>query len=200
MPQDFQRPFDPAITITDGRRYRLYFSCGPRPRPGMKGRINTCSAISFDGVSYVFEAGVRFGDSTGRAIDPTVTRFNDVWHYIAPRRSPEEGAFHATSIDGLAFTPHADIPSDNTHNWTGNMMLDGFGLRFYGSSPNNVWWSSSTNGMDWSSFTGTNVRGGDPATLRLTDGRYVMISVGPPRISRVDDDCRHGRRGRMMLR
>lgn len=184
MPPNFWRPFDPAIVETSTGQVRMYFSTGPTGSPSLDSTINTYSAISSDGINYAFEGGIRYDDVSLPVIDPAVTFFGGVWQYTAPRGAPQAGAFHATSTDGLNFTPLATIPSDNTHQWTGNLMVDGSTMRFYGAGPNGIWWSSSADGNTWSGFNATNITaGGDPTVLRLPDSTYIIIYVGPPNLT-----------------
>ena len=49
LPGNFQRPFDPAITITDDGKYRIYFSSGLTGLVGLTANVDTYSALSFDG-------------------------------------------------------------------------------------------------------------------------------------------------------
>ncbi len=180
FPSNYQRPFDPTIVVTPDKKIRIFFSSSD----GMIGGpeiINTYSALSTDGINYNFEPGARFDHPTNRVIDPAATIFNGTWQYTAPIGAPQDGAYHCTSADGLAFTPLANIPSDNTHNWTGNLLVDGGQLRFYGSGPQ-IWYKTSSDGLVWNAFVNTNVMGGDPGVVKLSNGKYIMIYVGPPNI------------------
>jgi hypothetical protein len=104
--------------------------------------------------------------------------FNGTWQYTAPIGAPQDGAYHCTSADGLVFTQTANLASDNTHNWTGNLLADGSSLRFYGSGPL-IWYNSSADGLTWNGFINTNIGGGDPGIVKLSTGSYIMIYVGP---------------------
>lgn len=180
MPMNFKRPFDPALADAGGGQIRMYFSSGPAFSMQLDSTVDTYSAISSDGINYTFEGLARYDDLHLAVIDPTVTFFNGNWQYLAPRGAPQDGSFHASSSDGLTFTTLTTIPSDNAHQWTGNLMNDGSTMRFYGAGNNPIWWSSSSDGNTWSSYTNTNVQGGDPAVLKLPNGTYLMIYVGPP--------------------
>ena len=179
MPANYQRPFDPTLVVLDDKTLHIYFSSSDgMPKPGMDSSINTYSAVSSDGINFEFEPGARFDNQSKKVIDPAVAFFNDEWHYISPAGAPQEGAYHATSGNGLDFTEKAKISSDNFHNWTGNFLVENdLELRFYGSGPN-IWFSKSDNGYDWSSYTETNVKGGDPGIVKLGDNKYMMIYVG----------------------
>ncbi len=180
LPANYQRPFDPTIVVTTDKKIRIFYSSSD----GMIGGpeiINTYSALSADGINYSFEPGPRFDHPTNRVIDPAVTIFNGTWHYTAPIGAPQEGAYHCTSADGLAFTQIGNINSDNNHNWTGNLLVDGGLLRFYGSGPM-IWYNSSADGNIWNGFVNTNIAGGDPGIVKLSNGKYIMVYVGPPNI------------------
>lgn len=181
MPSNFKRPFDPTVVNAGNGQIRMYFSCGPTGH-SLGNSIDTYSAISSDGINFTYEPNPRFGNDSLAVIDPAAIFYNGVWHLTAPRGAPQAGAFHATSNDGLNFTQQANIPSDNFHQWTGNLMNDGTSMRFYGTStgPTPIWWASSTDGFSWGSFNNTNIQGGDPAVIKLPNGQYMMIFVGLP--------------------
>jgi hypothetical protein len=180
LPVGYQRPFDPTLVLTADQKLRIYFSSSNGvPAGGLDSTVNTYSAISTDGINYIFEPGPRFDQATIRVIDPAVSFFNGNWHLTAPIGAPQDGAFHAVSTDGISFTSLPNIPSDNTHNWTGNLLVDNGQLRFYGSGAR-IWYNQSADGNIWSGYTSTNVIGGDPAVVKLSNGKYLMICVGPP--------------------
>lgn len=180
LPAGYQRPFDPTLVVTSGDSFRIYFSSSAgMPGPGQDSMINTYSAIGADGIHYRFEPGPRVDHPIRRVIDPAVIFFNGMWHYSSPIGAPQEGAFHYTSPDGLVFQQQANQPSDNMHNWTGNYVVDGSLLRFYGSGPQ-IWYNTSADGFSWSGYLSTNVQGGDPTVVRRSATNYLMIFVGPP--------------------
>lgn len=186
FPANYQRPFDPTIVVTPDKKIRIFYSSSDGMIGG-PGIINTYSALSTDGINYNFEAGPRFDHPTNRVIDPAVTIYNGEWQYTAPIGAPQDGAYHCTSADGLAFTQIANINSDNNHNWTGNLLVDGASLRFYGSGPI-IWYNSSADGNIWSGYVNTNIVGGDPGIVKLSNGNYIMVYVGPPNIVTAIDD------------
>jgi hypothetical protein len=190
LPQRYQRPFDPTVVVVNGR-LRLYFSSSDgMPVGGLTSIVNTYSAISDDGVKYTFEPDARYDIADRPVIDPAVVFFNDLWHYSAPRGAPQEGAHHATSTDGLTFTPAAPYPSDMQHNWTGNYTrVNDTTLRFYGSGPQ-LWFAESADAMTWGPYQSTGVNGGDPSVVALAPGRWLMIYVGPRYVSSVDSELR----------
>jgi len=177
LPGNFARPFDPTLAITDNGRIRIFFSSGLNMMPDSS--INTYSAISDDGVNYTMEDGIRFSMPDRPVIDPAVIKFRNLWHLANPfSNQTSGGAFHNISVDGLNFTRVQDITSDGAHSWIGNYMIkDTNELRFYGSGMN-VWYSSSPNGGEWSAFTNTNINGGDPSVLKLSETNYLMIYTG----------------------
>lgn len=191
LPSGFQRPFDPTLTLTTDGRIRLFFSSGRSMSMMLDSNIATYSAISTDGVNYTFEPNARFSVSGKAVIDPAVLRIGSKWYYTAPKGAPQEGAYHATSDDGLNFTRRADIPSSTIHQWTGNLVEYGAGMRFYGSGNMGAWWSYSVDGTSWSSpvnitTPGTTmpqmIRGGDPAVLKIADNNYLIIYVSLPTV------------------
>lgn len=187
IPGGYQRPFDPTLVETDSGQIRMFFSCRPAGF-GLDSLVDTYSAISNDGINYIFENNARFDDLNDPVIDPACTKFNGTWHYTAPIGAPQDGAYHATSSDGLTFIQQADISSDMTHNWTGNLMVDSNEMKFYGCG-STIWWNATTDGTTWNGYTNTNiVAGGDPSVVKLLDGTYIMIYVGAPGWTAVEEN------------
>lgn len=179
LPTGFQRPFDPTVVVTDDKRIRIFYSSGKIPA-GSDSVINTYSGISTDGINYAYEQDPRFDHPTKRLIDPAVVVFNGVWNYLSPVGAPQEGAYHCTSTNGLIFTPQANYPSDNLHNWTGNFVVANTNeLRFYGSGEK-IWYTTSTDANTWNGYVNTNLQGGDPGIVKLSTGSYIIIYVGQP--------------------
>jgi hypothetical protein len=182
MPTNYQRAFDPTLVKINEDSLRIYFSSSDGiPMGGLDSTVNTYSAKTADGVQYYFEMNARVDEPNTRVIDPAVVRFNNAWHYASPIGAPQDGAFHYVSPNGINFTSVPIIPSDNMHNWTGNYMIeDSFELRFYGSSPNFIWYNATPNGGVWNGFVNTNVVGGDPSVVKISNNNYLMIYVGNP--------------------
>lgn len=176
LPAGYQRPFDPTLTVREDGSLRLYFTCSPTSGPNPPVNGGFCSAISTDGLTYAVEPGQRFypGRST---VDCAVIRWNGQWHLTSPIGAPQEGAYHAVSSDGLAFTRVADIPSTNGVNWTGNLVVVGSALRFYGSP---LWYASTTDGVSWTSPAFLGIQGGDPAVVEAEVGRWLIVYSGAP--------------------
>ena len=189
LPVNYQRPFDPTLTVFSNDSLRIYFSSSDgTPMGGLDSTVNTYSAKSSDGINFYFEPGSRVDELTNRVIDPTIIFFNTGWHYLSPIGSPQQGAYHYVSPDGLNFTPVPDIPSDNTHNWTGNYMIENNSeLRFYGCGAN-IWYKSSPNGGVWSGYVNTNIQGGDPSVVKITNNNYLMVYVGEPYVTNIMED------------
>lgn len=181
LPANYQRPFDPTLTVFNSDSLRLYFSSSNgTPMGGLDSTVNTYSAKSSDGINFYFESGERVDQPSNRVIDPAIIFFNTGWHYLSPIGSPQQGAYHYVSPNGLNFTPVANIPSDNLHNWTGNYMIENNNeLRFYGSGAN-IWYNYSPNGGIWSGFVNTNIQGGDPSVVKISTNNYLMVYVGQP--------------------
>ncbi|MDQ3018977.1 MAG: T9SS type A sorting domain-containing protein [Bacteroidota bacterium] len=179
LPANFARPFDPTPVITDSNKIRIFFSSGLNMV--LDTSINTYSAISDDGINYTIEQGIRFSMPDRPVIDPAVIKFRNLWHLANPfTNMASGGAFHNISNEGINFTRVQDIVSDISHSWIGNYMIkDTNELRFYGSGMM-VWYSSSPNGGAWSNFENTNIMGGDPSVLKISDANYIMIYTGQP--------------------
>jgi len=181
IPTSFQRPFDPTLTVLNDNKIRIYYSSSNGlPKSGLDSTVNTYSAISSDGVNYTFEANPRVDFGPKQVIDPTVLYFQNQWHYVAPYGAPQEGAHHYTSSDGVNFVQQSLITSDNQHNWTGNLMSENADeMRFYGSGQN-IWYSSTSNGINWKPYLSTNLIGGDPSVLKIAKDSYLAVYVGQP--------------------
>ncbi len=180
LPQNYQRPFDPTLVVTDNGKLRIYYSSSNGPVQGLDSSINTYSAISDDGINYTFEPNPRYDNPQQRVIDPAVIKYKDQWHYLSPKGAPQDGAFHCISNDGLLFSKQSDFSSDNNHNWTGNFMKENENeLRFYGCGPT-IWFNKSDDGFLWKSYINTNINGGDPSVVKIADNSYLMIYVGAP--------------------
>lgn len=189
IPVSYQRPFDPTLSVFNQDSLRMYFSSSnSMGMGGLDSTINTHSAKSADGIHYFFEPGPRVDEVNNRVIDPAVIHFNTGWHYLAPIGAPQDGAYHFVSPNGFTFTPVSNIPSDTTHNWTGNYMVESSSeLRFYGCGAN-IWYNSSPNGGQWSGYINTNIQGGDPSVLKTLNNNYLLVYVGPPYASSIANE------------
>jgi len=184
MPGTYQRPFDPTLAVFAKDSIRIYFSSTNKAvMGGLDSLVNTYSAKSADGLNFTFEPNPRVDVADKAVIDPAVVYFKSGWHYTAPVGAPQEGAHHYVSPDGLHFSAVPVIPSDNIHNWTGNLMVNNDSeIRFYGSG-SNIWFNSTANGGLWKGFINTNIKGGYPSVIQLDNGNYLMIYVGKPNVN-----------------
>lgn len=182
LPGNYQRPFDPTLVRLNNDSIRIYFSSSDgMPNGGLDSTVNTYSAKSADGINYIFEPNARVDELSNRVIDPAVIFFNNGYHYLSPIGSPQQGAYHYVSPNGINFMKVPDIPSNNTHNWTGNYMLnDTNEMRFYGAGANGIWFNSTANGGVWNGYVNTNLIGGDPSAIKITPNDYLIIFVGAP--------------------
>ena len=181
LPGSSQRSFDPTITVSSDLLYRLYFSYCPNSSI-LDSTCDTYSAISYDGINYTLESGIRMGVESHPVIDPAVAYFNQLWHYSSPIGAPQEGARHATAIDGLNFTVTDTLGTGEGYiRWVGNFLNDGAELRFYGyeNSPTLggvIWWNSTADGLNWTGYNHTNVVGKDPGIVKTPGGNYILLA------------------------
>ena len=94
LPTGKPDPVDPSAVLLDDGRIRLYWM------RVVDGRATIQSAISNDGVTFVFEPGARFSTGT-ELFDPTVVRHAGRWLLV----TGPDGKHHAYSDDGLTFGP-----------------------------------------------------------------------------------------------
>ena len=182
LPDGAGRPFDPTMVyLPETDDWRLYFSLGMNGDM-LDETVCTHSALSKDGLLFTYEEEARFCADGGPVIDPAVFLNGDTFVFSAPRGAPQDGAFLATSTDGLTFTAQPNIPSDRNHRWTGNFGATDEGLRFYGAEglypdENRMWYANSNdNGTSWSDYIRTNIPAGkDPAVLRMPDGGWWLL-------------------------
>src|SRR6185295_14728125 len=117
------RPFDPTLVPLPDGRVRLYFTSNRSP-DFRRSTPEIYSAISTNGIHYVFEPGVRFGVDGRIVIDCAAVWHQGVFHLFVPdngtaedfmsgpqRHEPPRGGrgYHATSSDGLKFTRVDDV-------------------------------------------------------------------------------------------
>ncbi|HBK34384.1 hypothetical protein A2239_03420 [Candidatus Uhrbacteria bacterium RIFOXYA2_FULL_40_9] len=172
LPEDYIRPYDPTLTLTEDEQIRLYFTSNLAIKePNVISQIY--SALSDDGIHYTLEQEARIALTNERVYDCAVARLAGLWYLTAPSK---QGALLFTSSDGLSFTQSQTIKS--SQNWTGNLLVQGEVLRFYGGGPGNIWWSQTSDGENWSKPQETNLTGGDPTVVQLENGDYLMIYVG----------------------
>jgi hypothetical protein len=158
LPRGMVRPFDPTlVTLPDGR-VRMYFT-GNYSGRFEESTPTICSAISEDGLNYVFEDGVRFAIENKICIDCAVALHGNTFHLFVPDNSSMEAelnrgretgqkerprtrpkdanrngyAFYATSKDGLSFERHDDLRLDSRMKWLGNATTREGELFFFGT-------------------------------------------------------------------
>ena len=181
LPDGMRFPFDPTLVPLPDGRARLYFT-SLRGRRFEEDRPAIHSAVSSNGVDYVFEPGVRFGVEGRPVIDCAVALHKGVFHLFAPL---EIGAgYHAISHDGLKFVRTNDVRMEGRRRWLGNAQSDGRQITFFGTADDprsSLWMATSTNGEEWKLIESPNVRAADPAAVRTRDGGLIVIGTGPPR-------------------
>jgi len=91
------RPCDPDV-IMFGDTFRLYFTGDPIN----DGYPETYSAISFDGINFTRENGIRFEVSGSPVLDPSLLWTGDTLQYFAGGAPPGQN-WHAHSLNGLDF-------------------------------------------------------------------------------------------------
>ncbi|MCX7819762.1 MAG: glycoside hydrolase [Kiritimatiellae bacterium] len=200
LPEWMRFPFDPTLVPLPDGRLRLYFT-GNRRRPaGGQSVPAIYSAITTDGVAYVFEPGVRFAITNRPVIDCAAVGYRGVVHLYAPDNGPSEPlgeppsprqgiAYHAVSRDGLNFVRAPDVRIPGNRRWLGNVVVDGGRLVFFGTADAGmpaegpgalVWMASSSDGERWSAPVNLPLRGADPAAVRLRDGAWLIAVTSEP--------------------
>lgn len=199
------RPFDPTLVPLPDGRVRLYFTSNRSP-DFRRSTPAIYSAISTNGVHYIFEPGVRFAVEGRIVIDCAVALHHGVFHLFVPdngtaedfmggqqSHAPPPGGrgYHATSKDGLEFTRVEDVKISGNHRWLGNAQSDGKVITFFGTADHRrgdpaqprggVWLGTSTNGNDWQLPKILDVPGADPGAVAARDGGWIVVVTGPPR-------------------
>jgi hypothetical protein len=176
LPEGYMRPFDPTLVVLEDGRLRLYFTSHhpDRRTPAIY------SAVGSDGVEYEFEPGMRFGVEREFVIDCAAVRVGKTFHLYSPVQDRAGRGYHAVSEDGLAFRRVEDVQVEGGRSWLGCAVTTAEGVRFYGTG-RGVWSAVSADGASWKLDEQTRAEGADPGVARVGEGRYVMISTGPPR-------------------
>lgn len=182
LPDGYQRPFDPTLVVLEDGLVRLYFTSSTEEKPGPNQVTSIYAATSEDGVTYAYEDEV-FAIDGERMYDAAAVLYEDVWHITTPH-SPNIGAYHGTSADGLDFIVAEEFAVDAEVNWTGNLYTLENLVYFFGTadrgSNGRLWFSESTDMMTWAEPTSLDIPGGDPAAVYVQDQGWVMIYVGEP--------------------
>ena len=218
METGLARPFDPTLVPLPDGRVRLYFTSNRSP-DFRRSTPAIYSAISTNGIHYVFELGVRFAVEGRIVIDCAAALHNGVFHLFVPdngsaddfmgsqqRHEPPRGGmgYHATSKDGLKFTRADDVKISGNHRWLGNAQSDGKLITFLGTAERapgkpgqprgGVWAGTSADGNAWELLKFLDVQGADPGAVAGRDGDWIIAVTGPPRPGRGRGDDR-GRPG-----
>jgi hypothetical protein len=190
LPEGMRVPFDPTLVPLPDGSVRLYFT-STRGRRLDKAPPAIYSAISSDGVNYLFEPGMRFGMEGRIVIDCAVALHRGVFHLFAPDNGPASRTpgskrptggvgYHATSTDGLHFTRAADVQIEGRRRWLGNAQSDGRAITFYGTGPR-LWTATSEDGAAWKLGADLGIRGGDPGAVTTKDGALIVVITGESR-------------------
>jgi hypothetical protein len=177
FPQSQFRAADPTLVPLEDGSLRLYFTSLTQKETDPA----TYSAVSFDGIHYVFEPGQRFGVPGKMVLDCAVGQREKTWHYFAPIAGEQGKAYHAVSEDGLHFKRAMDLSLPGLREWLGCAVPVARGIRFYGSGKEGVWSALSADGSRWELEPGTRAWGHDPAVVQTREGRWLMLVTGPPR-------------------
>jgi hypothetical protein len=196
MEPGLARPFDPTLVSLPDGRVRLYFTSN-RNRDFRLSTPEIYSAISTNGIHYVFEPGVRFAVEGRIVIDCAAALHHGMFHLIVPdngdapdfterprrgQEPPGGNGYHAVSRDGLKFERAADVKLSSTRSrWLGNLQSDGDRLVFFGTGPG-TWPATSKDGNSWQPAENpVAVPGADPGAVKLRDGSWLLVVTGPPR-------------------
>lgn len=170
-------PVDPTVVLLPDKRYRLYYMQGA----GGMGRQAIYSAISTDGVNFTREPGVRFTPPDGKVFDPMVLKTASGWSlWTGP-----DGAYSASSRDGLAFTSKGafTVGGSRFMTWAATAAPGG-GYRIFGNAVGARGQMSasafSTDGTTWRLEPGTRLAGAsDVGVAALGAGHWVMAYLVP---------------------
>lgn len=181
MPRRLHRAFDPALAALEDGSLRLYFTSERGSQSSFRGNRAIFSAISDDGVTYLYEPGQRFGLPDEEAYDSAVAKLNGLWHLYCPRMETEGLGFHAVSPEGKHFLRVEDVVILGMRQWLGSVLASGEQLHFYGTGQGGGWRASSFDGAIWQLDLDVTFQGADPAAAALDDGRVLLVTTGPLR-------------------
>jgi hypothetical protein len=181
MPKRLHRSFDPTLVALEDGSLRLYFTSERGSQDSFRGNRAIFSAISEDGVTYLYEPGQRFGLPDEEAYDSAVAKLGGVWHLYCPRMETEGLGFHAVSPDGKNFLRVEDVIVLGPRQWLGAVLAAGDGLQFYGTGQEGGWRASSFDGAIWQLDLSVTFQGADPAAVALDNDRVLLVTTGPLR-------------------
>jgi len=163
---------DPSLVQLEDGSLRLYFfgseiTSGDPAR--QKGKHKVYSARSSDGINFTVEDGTRFEDNN--LTDPEVIYFNDKWFMYYSVGSSSK---LSTSADGLNFSA-INITGGDVGGVPGALALDD-AVRLFGCAMEGLRTGFATDGINFKlEQTLKEIKGCDPAAVKLLDGRYAMI-------------------------
>ncbi|MBI4669354.1 MAG: hypothetical protein HY747_09285 [Elusimicrobia bacterium] len=162
---------DPNIIRLDDGRWRLYFDSGFLP--GREGNEGLLSAISNDGVEFVFEEGVRF---TGQEMaDPEVHKMGNIWRLYYPSKYAGQIATAISKDGGRTFAPETmlDIKSAGSF----EIVPVKGGWRMYYNAGRGMEIVFSKDGLTWTKEGEVPFSGANPAVTELPDGGWRMYFI-----------------------
>ena len=129
----YARPMDPSAGHLPGGRIRLYFTLEKRqPHDGVIGDAKIYSAISPDGINFVFESSIRFETDQVDLRDPAVVYFKSKWHLYVPDQWHQGTSYYANSFDGLNFSRQNGVSISERGNWLGSATTSEGHIYFLG--------------------------------------------------------------------
>jgi hypothetical protein len=166
------RPMDPAAVNLRNGQIRLFFTLEKnQPHNRVIGDAKIHSALSNDGINFIYEPGPRFQINNVDLRDPAIVYFKNNWHLYAPNQKRSGTGYYATSTDGLNFVRQADVSVSQRGDWLGNATTANGKIYFFGT----VWVGSSSNGNDWESDRSRGL-GPDPAVVHLKNGSWLGVA------------------------
>ena len=162
------RPMDPAAVNLRNGQIRLFFTLEKnQPHNRVIGDAKIHSALSNDGINFIYEPGPRFQIDNVDLRDPAIVYIKNNWHLYAPNQKRSGTGYYATSTDGLNFVRQADVSVAQRGDWLGNATTANGKIYFFGT----VWVGASSNGNDWESDRSRGL-GPDPAVVHLKNGPF----------------------------
>lgn len=175
-----ERAVDAHVVLLPDGRYRLYFMEDTGGH-----RLRICSGTSNDGKHFTRDEGFRLIPINDEVYDPMVLKTGDQYLLVAG----PDGSFHATSADGLDFSPQGPFVVDGRQfmAWSGVAVGSG-GYRLYGNFQSDGMLTSvfSVDGQNWTTEPGWRMDGApefpsegsgpvpDNGACALPDDTYLM--------------------------
>lgn len=196
MPSNITRQFDPTLVTLADDRVRMYFTGNPDSSRVLNENTGIFSAVSTDGIHYVYEEGLRFGVDDAPVIDCAVVRTDDLFHLYSPIQGAIGSTYHATSSDGLFFERQDDIVHESGQNWLGCALFIEGKVRFYGTIKKglnlfgSIWFADTSDGTNFGpaqAYEHSSMIGSDPGVLHLDNGLTLITSTGKFEAAEVND-------------